>query len=351
MRSDTAPNTEAAYATSPAHHIKGLRPALQMMHTLGFASEDCLEGTGIGLRQIEEGEPAISSEQEFAFYRRLLTLSKDPTLGLKLGSAFRLESYGVFGYAILSAQTLGEALTTACRYAALSFSHFRMSIDTSGPLAHFRLHRASSIPNDLMAIYEDRDCAAILSGAAHAVGSAVALSSVQLTHSLASENQPAYETFFRAPVFFEAGVTQLSFDARLLSQKMPLRDQVTEQNCLKQCEELLRVYSSAKSLSAQVRQLMHDNLVSLHSIKSMSACMGVPERSLRRALANDGLSFSQLLLEERQKRALLLLRTNMGIESIAEQLGYSEAANFSHAFKRWYGLSPKQFRESDAGMR
>ena len=31
------------------------------------------------------------------------------------------------------------------------------------------------------------------------------------------------------------------------------------------------------------------------------------------------------------------------IEMIAELLGYSEPAAFNHAFKRWFGQSPRQY--------
>ncbi|MNG08999.1 Bacterial regulatory helix-turn-helix protein, AraC family [compost metagenome] len=34
----------------------------------------------------------------------------------------------------------------------------------------------------------------------------------------------------------------------------------------------------------------------------------------------------------------------MTTEEIAERLNYSDAANFRHAFKRWTGRSPKEYR-------
>ena len=39
-----------------------------------------------------------------------------------------------------------------------------------------------------------------------------------------------------------------------------------------------------------------------------------------------------------------LKTTRMTTEDIAEMLGFSEAANFRHAFKRWTGKSPSDFR-------
>jgi len=34
------------------------------------------------------------------------------------------------------------------------------------------------------------------------------------------------------------------------------------------------------------------------------------------------------------------------VAEVADQLGFSDASNFSKAFKRWYGVSPDRFRQS-----
>ncbi|RLA00208.1 MAG: AraC family transcriptional regulator, partial [Gammaproteobacteria bacterium] len=39
-----------------------------------------------------------------------------------------------------------------------------------------------------------------------------------------------------------------------------------------------------------------------------------------------------------------LRSTNFKLDQIAELLGYSEPGNFTHAFKRWSGISPRAFR-------
>ncbi len=41
----------------------------------------------------------------------------------------------------------------------------------------------------------------------------------------------------------------------------------------------------------------------------------------------------------------LLSRTDYSLEQIADELGYSDVANFSRAFKRWSGRSPSNWRK------
>ena len=54
--------------------------------------------------------------------------------------------------------------------------------------------------------------------------------------------------------------------------------------------------------------------------------------------------FSEILLEKRIERAVLLMKnTPLSIEEIAAMLGYSNHSNFYKAFKEYYGVTPREF--------
>lgn len=60
-----------------------------------------------------------------------------------------------------------------------------------------------------------------------------------------------------------------------------------------------------------------------------------------------GKSFSQILLEQRMERAVILLNgTTLPIEEIAFMLGYSNSSNFYKAFKEYYTMSPRKYLDS-----
>jgi len=70
-------------------------------------------------------------------------------------------------------------------------------------------------------------------------------------------------------------------------------------------------------------------------------------RSLQRLLDAEGYSFSAVLDGLLMDRAIALVRTNgISLTDIALQLGYSDGAHFSRAFRRWTGVSPLQYRKS-----
>jgi AraC-like DNA-binding protein len=73
--------------------------------------------------------------------------------------------------------------------------------------------------------------------------------------------------------------------------------------------------------------------------------MNLSERSLRRRLAGESTSYRQILDQVRETLARAYLSdTDLRVEDIAERLGYSDAANFSHAFRRWTGTAPGRYR-------
>ena len=68
--------------------------------------------------------------------------------------------------------------------------------------------------------------------------------------------------------------------------------------------------------------------------------------TLKRKLKAEGESFQQIKDGQRLKQAeALLSEGNLNIDQIADRLGYSDASNFSKAFKGWTGITPSQFRK------
>ena len=75
-------------------------------------------------------------------------------------------------------------------------------------------------------------------------------------------------------------------------------------------------------------------------------------RTLRRRLREQNTSYRQLLDELRMNVAIKYFRdTTLTVEDVAHSLGYSDAANFRHAFRRWTSATPDQFKNiSRAGF-
>ena len=73
-------------------------------------------------------------------------------------------------------------------------------------------------------------------------------------------------------------------------------------------------------------------------------------RTLSRSLAAEGVTFTRILEELRATLARRYLQDReLPVTEIAWLLGYREIGSFTHAFKRWTGLSPSRFRALEDG--
>ena len=88
---------------------------------LGVSPADVLRQAGLptGLFDREE-KVLLSTEELFALYRGLAEASRDPAIGLKLGTEHRLERYDPLAIAAVSARSFRDALERLARYKQLT---------------------------------------------------------------------------------------------------------------------------------------------------------------------------------------------------------------------------------------
>ena len=78
----------------------------------------------------------------------------------------------------------------------------------------------------------------------------------------------------------------------------------------------------------------------------MAEQLATSPRTLKRHLQQADLTYRQLQDEARYRQACKLLgERGTRISEVAYALGYNDVANFSRAFKRWSGKTPREYRE------
>lgn len=80
--------------------------------------------------------------------------------------------------------------------------------------------------------------------------------------------------------------------------------------------------------------------------------LGMSRATLKRRLDAMGTNYSEILGERRLRHAIRLLEySDMSIREIAESLGYSAVSNFSRAFSKAQGLSPRKWRDAQSDLK
>ena len=94
--------------------------------------------------------------------------------------------------------------------------------------------------------------------------------------------------------------------------------------------------ADTKSLTEQIINYMgdHSDVVTLKDIAALLH-------------KETGRKFTEILLEKRMERAVLLMKnTSLSLEEISVLLGYSNHSNFYKAFKEYYGMPPREYLKS-----
>ncbi len=99
--------------------------------------------------------------------------------------------------------------------------------------------------------------------------------------------------------------------------------------------------------AGRVRDYLGGVLPHLPDMPEAARAMGLSVRSLRRRLADEGWSYTRIVEEAQHDMARVLLQDpSRSIKQVGFDVGFTTAAAFDRAFKRWTGDSPTAFRNA-----
>jgi AraC-like DNA-binding protein len=274
---------------------------------------------------------------------RALELSGEPALGAVIGWNVSISNFGAIGFAAMSSPKLGDAIRIAVRFVPLITSIARLELQVDGTKATLELEELHPFGR----VREFLGCMVL-----------IALS--RLGDALTGRALPGEAEFAFAPpeylsrfppaeiarLRFDQPRHRLVFDAAYLDVPIVTADPAAYRTALELCERQLVEREPPALLVQRVNRELFAPDGSVRTSVQVARSLGMAERTLKRRLAEQGTSYTELLDRQRQTRALELLRTDWSIEEVADRLGYSDAANFTRAFRRWTGKSPRAVRKA-----
>jgi len=310
----------------------------------GVPSSATLEGTGLSPAILLQGKCKTSMQQHVTALSNAIVLTGDRLLALRAGSRAHLTAFGIVGYALWSSATLREALTVAREYAALLNLKCGPTLSVEGGAAVLRFTEPGGLSIDDTEFSVEFELAKVLTF----------LRDLQIPHfqpscvrllSPCTEHQSRVSTLLACNDIRKDTAAQIHFDAAWLDHSLSQANPRTHRACLEACNQLLETQVGHIDLASSVRSILANASTSIPTLPEVASTLCMSARTLRRRLDLMNTSYSQLLDDVRKTLAIrYVASTGLTTEIIAEKLGYSDAANFSHAFKRWTGQAPRQYR-------
>jgi len=163
------------------------------------------------------------------------------------------------------------------------------------------------------------------------------------------ETPAEMKSFFGCDVEFGAACDEIIFPASVASLPIVGSDNYLNDLLLRYAEEALadRPQERASLRSAVERVLPQLLPHAKASASNVAQKLALSKRTLSRKLHDEGVAFAEILDETRAALAKrYLAERDLPVSEIAWLLGYGEVSSFTHAFKRWTGMTPRQFRLS-----
>lgn len=312
----------------------------------GIDVERCLVGTLLNLDTLCHRRARVSFTQHVEIQRRLDLLLPDKLWAVHAGARLHLTSFGIVGYALLASDNLASALALADSLGPLLNLKHRIRVERRGGVASLQMQQGYLLPDDVRAACEVVEVYKLVNLLNDILGDRFRPEEIRLAHGVDQASAEALRVRLRCPVSTGAAFSEIRFADGLLDTRLPQSDPATCRTSVDVCRHQMEELSRFDGTAGRIRALLEGCVDEPPGMAEVARSLCMSPRSLRRRLETEGTSFHEIVDGLRRSMAeRFLTTTDLTTEAIAERLGYGDAANFRHAFKRWTGTAPRQYRE------
>lgn len=309
---------------------------------LGGSKQDLFEPLGFDEASLYEEGRLLQFSEMYELIEQAMSVSSAPWLGLEVGRAETVNTWGVLGYALMSCATERKALEIGAEYYAAAPSLMKTSSIVEDGMLRVQMDPLHDVPHLLPFCVEEN-----MSGIC-AVSSSYLIepfrpTEIWLTYA-APEHAARYEEVFECPIRFEQSAN-IMWAREPTNRPLKTSDPIMAQACLKMVQDVIAQHRGEPDFVHRMREILLEKPGEIPDLNEASARLSMSARTLRRRLTELGTSFKQLTKEVRRDLAIDYLQsTPLNIDQISHLLGYTETTNFRRAFKAWTGKPPSAFR-------
>ncbi|MCQ4264175.1 AraC family transcriptional regulator [Stutzerimonas stutzeri] len=314
-----------------------------------------LESAGIDCRQLfselnldytalSDADARFAQDDMTRLWHRAVAVSGNPAIGLDMARQVRPAALNVVGYALMSSRNLKEGFARLVRYqriiaegADLDFQQcsqvYRLSLTIQGD----RLPPARQSAEGSLA--------GCLTFCRWLTGTALQPLEVSFQGRAPRDLEP-YQRLFQAPLRFEAPRYALLFCQVDVEMPLPTANEALAQLHDRFAGDYLARFADTRIMH-RARQILCRVLPQGEPRReAVAQALCLSERTLQRRMHDEGSSFQKLLDDTRRDLAeQYLAQPNLAPLEIAYLLGFADPSNFYRAFKRWFGVTPGEYRQ------
>ena len=313
----------------------------------GCKPEPILDSLGFKPRQFENPDFELPYIQTSRLIARCVEETGCKHFGLLMGMRAEPSSLGIAGFMLRTAHDVDAALQALLRHLDLHDTGGTVSLESNGELSFlsYAIHLTGVSATEQIYDHSMTVACKVMRGLC---GEDWNPAEVLLSRPTPQDSAP-YTQFFKAPIRFNATKSAVVFPTKWLQHKLSNDDPLLFDYLERKAAELHQ--GQALDLINQLHRFVRNTLIAQECTASAAAQnLGIHERTLNRRLKQQGTTFRDEVSKVRYAMAQSFLANSEASNAeIALALGYTNVTTFSHAFKRWSGMSPAQWRGRHGG--
>ena len=230
-----------------------LSPLFNLLSQHGITQAEVLSKSGLELTDLSQ-PINLSADQLNVICANALRLTGDEELGMKLGMHLDIVSLGIFGYALMTSETLSDAVNLLLRYNQALLPSIAINLESQGSSINLT-GRGAHLPTYLERFYLDTLFAALATNLRTLTGIDRVPLRLKLDYGSVTDKSTYYSVFGPA-VEFKADVSTMSFDEQTLLLPISSSNPFAQDIFQRECDRIIASDSHLGMVSERVKQIL-----------------------------------------------------------------------------------------------
>lgn len=313
-----------------------------ILEEMGANPEKVVESVGLSLQAFKDPEYLVPYTTMGELLARCVQTTRCEHFGLLVGQRIVPSGLGLIGFLMQSANTVRDALEDYMSFAGLQDQGAVSLLNSINGVTLLSysifiddVHAEEQIYDGTMAGHQN-----IMRGLC---GKSFKPTEILFSRQRPKDSTP-YDRFFKAPIRYNSEYNAIAFYTSRLDDAPVRNDPLLYEFLKHEVEE--KHSEQPQTFAEKIRPVLRRLLIGQAcTLAETAAQIGLHSRTLNRRLQAEGTTFQAEVEAARYLMARqFLLGSTQSIAEIASIIGYSDTSAFTHAFRRWSGTSPSEWR-------
>jgi len=309
-----------------------------------------MSACGIDNNVLKDQESRLAAEKlsELLVYCNNQTGSHD--FSVKVAEQFHPGMFHALGYAMMSSNTLKDAMARIAQYKRVVSNTCALSVVESDStlgleMSIFKFDGTNRQVLSLISV--ETFLATLTRFASELVGPELSLKKVAFSFPKPLYPIQYLTDFLKCEIVYDAEHSGIYFDANQANDKLAGGNPLITQAHEKMLDEFMSRIDK-NDLTHVIKSKIYEVLpLGAPSQKEVAEQLGMSLRSLQRKLQEQGTSYKDILEQVRKKLTMeYIAQKHISLSEIGYLVGFSSVGNFNRAFKRWTECTPGEYRNN-----